>query len=209
MGHHRRLRPSAGGPPHRTSRRHPGPAEQAPGGTERRPPRRTARRQGPRRGDRARGDVATAAGDRARVRRVAAVPAAGAHHHRCRRGVRRAGFRRCGVRPGALPGAAAPAVGVARRSPGCAPSCRRPCAPRCCRIRERPALLRRWLELPEGRDDRDGWRGVARQREPDPVGRARRAVTSRDWTSNWASCQTVARRDEPCNCGATLCSYLE
>jgi len=36
----------------------------------------------------------------------------------------------------------------------------------------RPALLRRWLELPEGRDDRDGWE-VLKRRTPDPVGRAK------------------------------------
>jgi hypothetical protein len=35
----------------------------------------------------------------------------------------------------------------------------------------RPVLLRRWLELPEGRDDRDGWQ-MLHQRTPDPVGRA-------------------------------------
>jgi hypothetical protein len=36
----------------------------------------------------------------------------------------------------------------------------------------RPGLLRRWLELPEGRDDRDGWE-VLHRRTPDPVGRAK------------------------------------
>ena len=35
----------------------------------------------------------------------------------------------------------------------------------------RPGLLHRWLELPEGRDDRDGWEVLHRQ-APDPVGRA-------------------------------------
>lgn len=36
----------------------------------------------------------------------------------------------------------------------------------------RPALLRRWLELPEGRDDRDGWE-VLERRAPDAAARAR------------------------------------
>lgn len=36
----------------------------------------------------------------------------------------------------------------------------------------RPELLRRWLELPEGRDDRDGWE-VLQHRAPDPAARAR------------------------------------
>ena len=35
-----------------------------------------------------------------------------------------------------------------------------------------PALLRRWLELPEGRDDRDGWE-VLHRRAPDAAARAR------------------------------------
>ena len=83
-----------------------------PEGLERRPPGRAPRRQGPRRGHGARGDVAAAAGDRRRVRRVAAVSTAGAHHHRRRRGVRRPGRRGRGIRAGALPGAAAPAIGV-------------------------------------------------------------------------------------------------
>ncbi len=37
---------------------------------------------------------------------------------------------------------------------------------------QRPALLRRWLELPEGRDDRDGWE-VLHRRAPDSAARAR------------------------------------
>ena len=36
---------------------------------------------------------------------------------------------------------------------------------------DRPALLRRWLDLPEGRDDRDGWEVLLR-RTADPVRRA-------------------------------------
>lgn len=35
------------------------------------------------------------------------------------------------------------------------------------------ALLRRWLELPEGRDDRDGWRLLHDNAQVDSVGRAR------------------------------------
>ena len=35
---------------------------------------------------------------------------------------------------------------------------------------ERPGLLRRWLELPEGRDDRDGWEVL--RRSGDPLARA-------------------------------------
>ena len=37
---------------------------------------------------------------------------------------------------------------------------------------QRPALLRRWLELPEGRDDRDGWE-VLHRWAPDSAARAR------------------------------------
>jgi GAF domain len=37
---------------------------------------------------------------------------------------------------------------------------------------QRPALLRRWLELPEGRDDRDGWE-ILQRHSTDPVGRAK------------------------------------
>jgi hypothetical protein len=36
----------------------------------------------------------------------------------------------------------------------------------------RPALLRRWLELPEGRDDRDGWEVLHRSSAADPLHRA-------------------------------------
>lgn len=36
----------------------------------------------------------------------------------------------------------------------------------------RPALLRRWLELPEGRDDRDGWEVLHHSATADPVSRA-------------------------------------
>jgi hypothetical protein len=37
---------------------------------------------------------------------------------------------------------------------------------------ERPGLLRRWLELPEGRDDRDGWQVLHNSAAVDSVGRA-------------------------------------
>ena len=37
---------------------------------------------------------------------------------------------------------------------------------------DRPGLLRRWLELPEGRDDRDGWQVLHNSAAVDPVGRA-------------------------------------
>lgn len=36
----------------------------------------------------------------------------------------------------------------------------------------RPGLLRRWLELPEGRDDRDGWEVLHHSATADPVSRA-------------------------------------
>ena len=102
-----------------------------PEGLQRRPPRDAARRQGPRRGHGARGDVAAAAGDRRRVRRVAAVPTAGAHHHRRRRGVRRTGRRGRGIRAGALPGAAAPAIGVTGDRPAAHAAVGARCARRC------------------------------------------------------------------------------
>lgn len=38
--------------------------------------------------------------------------------------------------------------------------------------RGRPGLLRRWLELPEGRDDRDGWSTLHHTESLGPVGRA-------------------------------------
>ena len=37
---------------------------------------------------------------------------------------------------------------------------------------DRPGLLRRWLELPEGRDDRDGWQVLHNSAAVDPVSRA-------------------------------------
>ena len=37
---------------------------------------------------------------------------------------------------------------------------------------QRPGLLRRWLELPEGRDDRDGWQVLHNSAAVDAVGRA-------------------------------------
>ena len=37
---------------------------------------------------------------------------------------------------------------------------------------DRPGLLRRWLELPEGRDDRDGWQVLHNSAGVDPVSRA-------------------------------------
>lgn len=37
---------------------------------------------------------------------------------------------------------------------------------------KRPALLRRWLELPEGRDDREGWQVLHNSAAVDPVRRA-------------------------------------
>ena len=38
--------------------------------------------------------------------------------------------------------------------------------------RGNPTLLRRWLDLPEGRDDRDGWRAL-RDGAHEPPARAR------------------------------------
>ncbi len=62
----------------------------------------------------------------------------------------------------------------------------------------RPDLLRRWLELPEGRDDRDGWQALRDSAGLDAVARARPAVTWPGWTSNSAdagrSVATVLQR---------------
>ena len=107
---------------HRAARRHPGAVEPASRGAQRRSPGHVARRQGPRRRDHPRRNVAAAPGHRGRIHRITAVPAAGTHHQRRRRGLRRAGMPgtstpRCRDTPGRCCRSR-----CRRRSPGCGPS---------------------------------------------------------------------------------------
>ena len=69
MAGHRRARSAAQHHAHRAARRHPGAAEPASGGAQRRSPGHVARRQGPRRRDHPRRNVAAAPRHRGRIHR--------------------------------------------------------------------------------------------------------------------------------------------
>ena len=154
----------------RPARRHPGPAQPPPRRPERRSPRDAAGRQGPRRGDDPRRDVPAAPRHRRRIHRLAPIPAAVTDRQRlddvsmrctpatstaCSRNTPESCFRsRC--RPALR---------------GSAQSSARACAARCC-ASGNLALLRRWLDLPEGRDDRDCWRVLYNHAAPGSVMRA-------------------------------------
>ena len=104
-----------------------------PKGSERRSPGDAARRQRPRRGDRARRDVAAAPGHRSRVRRVPAVPTAGADRTATSAtSSTRSKPATSTPRSAGTPGALLP-QSVSPASPGCAPSCPPACAARCSR----------------------------------------------------------------------------
>ena len=175
LDHHRRLRPSAGSHADRPARRHPGAAQPPSRGSQRRPPRDAARRQGPRRGDHPRRDVAAAPGDRR------GVPRRPGRTGCWRRSTSDIGDVFAALQRGDVECALARYVG--RAAAAVRVTCRRPAAHRAeHRLRAAVlstgsiALLRRWLELPEGRDDRTAGRRcttrIGRRRRPRPGPRA-------------------------------------
>ena len=124
-------------------------------------------------------DVVTVRAEMSRLRKVVGSEFIGsqpyrllvAHRQRCRSGVRRARGRR--RRGGTLDSYAGPLLkqsvspAIARLRTELSASLRGAVL-----ATGRLALLRRWLELPEGRDDRDCWRALRDTAKAEPVTRA-------------------------------------